>query len=201
MMGKKSLDGRNQMAIISLDDLVPQDHLLRKIDRVIDFTFIYELVKDLYSDVGKESIDPIVLFKICFIQYLFGIRSMRRTIEEIETNMAYRWFLGYQFNETIPHFSTFGKNYSRRFEGTKVFESIFNKILFQAVECGFVEPGIMFIDGTHVKASANKNKREKILVKEATRSYHSELENEINEERKKHGQKPLKKKKTSRSER
>lgn len=167
------------------------DHLVRKIDVAIDFEYIYDLVSDLYSPTGKPSIDPVVLIKICLVQYLFGIRSMRKPIEEIQINMAYRWFLGYDMTEAIPHFSTFGKNYSRRFEGTKVFETIFNRILMQGVEEGFVDPTVVFIDGTHVKANANKNKRVKVVVKEQTRSYRAELEEEINEERKAHGQKPL----------
>lgn len=194
MMSRKNLEGRNQMAFITLDDLVPSDHLVRKIDAAIDFEYIYDLVRDLYSPTGKPSIDPVVLIKICLIQYIFGIRSMRKTIEEIQTNMAYRWFLGYDMTEAIPHFSTFGKNYARRFEGTKVFETIFNRILMQGVKEGFVDPTVVFIDGTHVKASANKNKRVKVVVKEQTRSYRAELEEEINAERKAHGQKPLKKK-------
>ncbi|BDP76082.1 hypothetical protein EfmAA242_03100 [Enterococcus faecium] len=73
-----------------------------------------------------------------FIQYLFGIRSMRQTIKEVDTNVAYRWFLGYSFEEKIPHFSTFGKNYVRRFRETTVFEDIFAYILEQAVKAGFV---------------------------------------------------------------
>lgn len=82
--------------MLSLDQLVPKDYLVRKIDAAIDFTFIYELVEDLYSeDKGRLSIDPVMLFKIAFTQYLFGIRSMRQTIKEIETNVAYRWFLGF----------------------------------------------------------------------------------------------------------
>lgn len=194
MMSKKSLDGRNQMVMMTLDSLVPSDHLLRKIDETISFDFIYELVEDLYSETGAPSIDPVVLIKICMIQYLFGIRSMRKTIEEIQTNVAYRWFLGYGIDEDIPHFSTFGKNYQRRFEGTKLFEQIFNKILMMAVQAGFVDPTRVFIDGTHVKADANKNKRVKVVVKNETRSYKADLEKEINKERKKHGQKPLKKK-------
>lgn len=61
----------------------------------MDFSFIYGLVEDLYKAYGRESIDPVVLVKIVFIQYIFGIPSMRKTIEEIEVNFAYRWFLGY----------------------------------------------------------------------------------------------------------
>ena len=82
-----------QVEMVSIDQLVPADHLLRKIDEYIDFSFIYELVEEKYSpDNGRPSIDPVTLIKIPIIQYLFGIRSMRQTIKEIEVNMAYRWF-------------------------------------------------------------------------------------------------------------
>jgi transposase len=85
-------------------------------------------VKDVYSEVGSPSIDPVILIKLIFIQYTFGIRSMRQTIAEVETNMVYRWFLGYGFNDKVPHFSTFGKNYERRFKDTDLFEQIFYRI-------------------------------------------------------------------------
>ncbi len=117
---QKELTGRNQMAMITLDDSAPQKHLVRKTDASINFNFICNLVSELYSKLGKPSIDTVVLIKICMIQYLFGIRSMRKTTEEIQTNTAYRWFIGYDFTEPIPHFSTFCKNYVRRFEGTKL---------------------------------------------------------------------------------
>lgn len=196
MLRKQDMTHRDQVEIISLEQLVPSDHLVRKIDQVINFEFIYDKVSKLYSeDAGRPSLDPVVLFKIAFIQYLFGIRSMRQTIKEIETNIAYRWFLGFGLSDEIPHFTTFGKNYARRFEGTKVFEHVFNEILKQAIESGYVRPEEVFIDGTHVKASANKNKRMKVLIKEEGRLYSSLLEEEINSQRETEGLKPLKKKK------
>lgn len=196
MLRKQDMNHRGQVEIISLEQLVPKDHLVRKIDQVIKFDFIYDKVSELYSDdIGRPSLDPVVLFKIAFIQYLFGIRSMRQTIKEIETNVAYRWFLGFGLSDEIPHFTTFGKNYARRFEGTKVFEHVFNEILKQAIESGCVRPEEVFIDGTHVKASANKNKRMKVLIKEEGRLYSSLLEEEINVLRESEGMKPLKKKK------
>ena len=92
-----------------MDDLVPQDHLLRLIDQAIDWSFIYDLVIDKYSaDNGCPSMDPVMLIKIPFIQYLYGIRSMRQTVKEIEVNVAYRWFLGLEMMDKVPHFSTFG---------------------------------------------------------------------------------------------
>jgi len=157
MLQKSQAEGRYQISVVSLDELVPQDHLVRKIENAINFSFIYDLVEDLYSpDNGRPSVDPVVLIKMVFIQYLFGIRSMRQTIKEIETNVAYRWFLGYDFTQPIPHFTTFGKNYVRRFQGTDLFEKIFTRILEEACHHGFVNSSVLYIDSTHVKASANE---------------------------------------------
>lgn len=126
MMTRRTTDSRNCFEIVSIEDLVPKDHLVRKVDKVLDFDFIYPLVESMYSSQGRPSIDPVILSKMVFIQYLFGIRSMRQTIKEIETNMAYRWFLGLEISEKVPHFSTFGKNYVRRFKDTNVFYQIFS---------------------------------------------------------------------------
>ena len=90
---------RNEEQYITIDSLVPKNHLVRKIENAINFEFIYDEVKDLYSPLGAPSIDPVVLIKIVLIQYLFGIRSMRQTIKDIEVNVAYRWFLGYSLTE------------------------------------------------------------------------------------------------------
>ena len=130
---------RNEEQYITIDSLVPKNHLVRKIENAINFEFIYDEVKDLYSPLGAPSIDPVVLIKIVLIQYLFGIPSMRQTIKDIEVNVAYRWFLGYSLTEKIPHFSTFNKNYERRFKDTDLFEVIFKKILAQATLNGFID--------------------------------------------------------------
>ncbi len=114
MMTKNQINEREQLEMLTIDQLVPEDHLVRKLEATIDFPFIYPLVKNFYSAYGRSSIDPVVLFKMTFIQYVFGIRSMRQTIKEIEMNMAYRWFLGFGFHTEVPHFSTFDKNYVRR---------------------------------------------------------------------------------------
>lgn len=196
MMGIKNNNERNQITLISLEDLVPKEHLVRKIDNAMDFSFIYEIVKDLYKPNGRESIDPVVLIKIIFIQYIFGISSMRKTIAEIEVNFAYRWFLGYGINEKIPHFSTFGKNYVRRFKNTDVFEKIFKEILKEAYSCGFIKDEEIFIDATHIKASANNHKYKDVQIEKAIRVYEDKLQKEIDEDREKSGKKPLTKNKS-----
>ncbi|SFU59025.1 Transposase domain, partial [Clostridium sp. DSM 8431] len=79
MMGVKKKADRNQIELLSIDDLVPKNHLVRKLDAAINLDFIYDEVRDLYKPYGRESIDPVVLIKIVMIQYIFGIRSMRQT--------------------------------------------------------------------------------------------------------------------------
>ena len=191
-----SCDKKTQIQMISLDQLVPEDHILRKIDRYIDFSFIYDLVEEKYStETGRPSIDPVVLIKIAIIQFMFGIKSMRQTIKEIEVNVAYRWFLGLGFNDKVPHFSTFGKNYKRRFEGTDLFEQIFMEILMQCMKCDVINTDTIFVDATHVKAAANRKKSKKILVaKKSARFYDEQLKEEINADRIAHGKAPLKEK-------
>ncbi len=182
MLTRNQKNNRNELFIMDMEKVIPNNHLVRKVDKAINFDFIYDIVEDLYADeIGRPSIDPVVLFKIVFIQYLFNIRSMRRTIEEIEVNVAYRWFLGFDFNDDIPHFSTFGKNYVRRFEGTSVFEEIFNTILYQAMKLKLVKKDNIFVDSTHIKAYANKRHVNDILINDSTHRYVKQLQAEINE--------------------
>lgn len=194
MMGTKDKIDRFQIEITSLDDLVPQNHLVRKLEAAIDLSFIYEEVRDLYKPYGRESIDPVVLIKIAMIQYVFGIRSMRQTIKDIEVNFAYRWYLGYGMQESIPHFSTFGKSYSRRFKDTDLFETIFYRILEEVNKYGFIDDENIFIDGTHIKASANSHKYKNEVALQSVRCYEEALPEEITKDREAHGRKPLKEK-------
>ena len=174
----------------TMEDIVPEDSIFRKIDKYIDFTFIYDEVKDLYCSYnGRPSIDPVVLFKIVFIQALDGIKSMRQTCKKIKVDAEYRWFLKIPFGKETPHFSTFSKNYERRFKGTEVFENIFIEIIRQAKEYGMLNDEF-FMDSTHRKANANKNKYEDVVI-EQVKKRKKYLEKEINEERKRIGKKPF----------
>lgn len=184
---------RDQIQMFCMEDLIPEDHLLRLIDKAIDWNFIYDLVEDKYChDNGRPSMDPVMLIKIPFIQYLYGIRSMRQTIKEIEVNVAYRWFLGLDMLDKVPHFSTFGKNYSRRFKDTDLFEQIFSHILEECYKFRLVDPTEVFVDATHVKARANGHKMRKRIAKQEALFYEDMLKKEINEDRAAHGKKPLK---------
>ncbi|MCL2796696.1 MAG: IS1182 family transposase [Firmicutes bacterium] len=192
MLSVKEKESRKQIRYVCIEDLVPQNHLLRKVENAIDFGFVRAEVKDLYSvDKGRPSIDPVTLVKLCVINYMFGYNSMRRTIRECEVNVAYRWFIGYDLTETIPHFTTFGKNYKRRFEGTDIFERVFIRVLAMAIENGLVDKSTVYIDGTHIKANANTHKNYKKLVENEARSYDAQLRKEINEDREEYGKKPF----------
>lgn len=195
MMTQNPDKKREQVVMMCMDDMVPEDHLLRLIDKAIDWNFIYDLVEDKYSpDQGRPSLDPVMLIKIPFIQYLYGIRSMRQTIKDIEVNVAYRWFLGLDMLDSVPHFTTFGKNYTRRFKDTDLFEQIFQKILEECYKYNFVDPSEVFVDATHVKAHANNKKMMRQKAKEEARFYEDQLFEEINADREAHEKKPLKEK-------
>ena len=192
MMTRDADKKREQVQMFCMDDLVPRDHQLRIIDRAIDWRFIYDLVEDKYSpDFGRPSMDPVMLIKIPFIQYLYGIKSMRQTIKEIEVNAAYRWFLGLEFQDQVPHFSTFGKNYTRRFKDTDLFEQIFSHILQECYKFKLIDPKEVFVDSTHVKAHANGKKMQKRIAEKETLFYEELLLKEINADRESHGKKPF----------
>ena len=193
MMTREAAKSREQIQFVSLDDLVPKDHLVRKLEAAIDWRFIYDLVEETYSqDNGRPSLDPVTLIKLPILQYMFGIRSMRQTVREVEVNTAYRWFLGLDLQDPVPHFSTFGKNYTRRFKDTDLFEQIFQRILAECFDAGLVEPSVVFVDSTHVKARANSHKYHGELAKEQALWYGKELAEEIEKDRAAHGKKPLK---------
>ena len=187
-------NNKNDNIILNtIEELVPQDHDVRMLESCIDWNFIYPLVENLYSDVGRPSIDPVVLFKMIFINIIFGIGSMRKTCREIQVNLAYRWFLGISMDEKVPNYSTWSQNYIRRYSDSEVFEKIFDHILKQAISYGFVDMDTVYGDSTHQKANANKNKYTDEEVEIMKKVYENDLLEEINKDREEHGKKPIKK--------
>jgi transposase len=184
-------DARKDLVITDIDALVPQDHLLRKIEKVMDYEWLYERLSPYYChDNGRPGTDPIVLIKMVMIQHLFGIPSLRQTYREIRVNLAYRWYLGYGLLDEIPHFATVSYAFCKRFP-PELSEEIFDHILNKALNNRMVDPSMIFIDGTHIKASANKKKFQKQLVAQTAKIYAEQLHEEVNEERIKLGKKPI----------
>lgn len=179
-----------QYEFVCLDELVPEDHLLRVIQKHVDFSFIREKVRQYYcEDNGRPAIDPVVLFKMIFIGYLYGIRSERQLEKEIQTNIAYRWFLGLSLTDRVPDHTTISWNRRTRFKNTNVFQEIFDEIVRLAIQHRMVGGRVLISDSTHLKANANKRKFKKHVIEKSSRAYLSDLEAAINEDREAHGKK------------
>ena len=176
-------DGRAEVVMVDMEALVPKEHLLRKIEKVMDYEWLYERLSPYYChDNGRPGTDPVVLIKMVLIQHLFGIPSLRQTYQRIQDTLSYRWFLGYGLLDEIPHFATVSYAFCKRFPDeltTEIFEHILNKALNNRM----VDPSTIFIDGTHIKASANKKKFQKEQVAKAAKVYSGQLRKEVNEER------------------
>lgn len=194
-MLKKPAPQQTVLEMVTLDSLVPQDHLLRRIDAVIDFSFIHDRVAGLYcADNGRPPLDPTVMFKALFIGYLYGIRSERQLVREIEVNVAYRWFLQLKLTDGVFDASTLSQNRRRRFADTSVAQDIFDHIVEQAIGHGLVDGTVLYTDSTHLKANANKGKYDLAMVSKSRADYWADLDRAIEVERALHGQKPLKEK-------
>ena len=142
-----------------LEDQIPETHLLRLIDKHISFEFVRQQLKDSYSDTGRPSIDPELLLRMLLIGYLYGISSERKLVEELRMHLAWRWFTGLGFDQEIPHHSTFSKNRHGRFQESKLFEELFERIVQQCVEVGLVQGRELSVDGSFVEANAAKESR------------------------------------------
>lgn len=183
---------QHELEMVTLEELVPQDHLLRLIDRHIEFDFIREHTAHLYSaNNGRPALDPVVLFKMLFIGYLFGIRSERQLEREIQVNVAYRWFLGLRLTDKVPDASTLSQNRRRRFAGTDIEQTIFDGIVEQAIKHGLIGGRVFYSDSTHLKASANKGRFNVHQVEQKPMHYLAELDAAVDDDRDAHGKKAL----------
>jgi len=183
---------QHRLEMVTLEELVPPDHLLRLIDRHIPFDFIRDATRHLYcADNGRPAVDPVQLFKMLFIGYLFGIRSERQLVREIQVNVAYRWFLGLSFTDRVIDASTFSQNRRRRFAGSDIEQTIFDRIVETAIEHGLIGGRVFYSDSTHLKASANKNRHDVHRVEQTPAAYLAELESAIEADRADHGKPPL----------
>jgi transposase len=193
-MLKENREQQAEIEFVMIDNLVPQNHLLRKIKKHIDFSFINDLCREYYcKDNGRPAVEPETLFKMLFIGYLYGIRSERRLMEEIEVNIAYRWFLDLKITDKIPDASVIWQNRRRRFKNTDIPQQIFDNIVRQAMDKGLVDGSILYSDSTHLKADANKNKFTNVTITMRPKDYVRTLDNAIAKDRIAHKKRELKK--------
>ena len=152
MMGQKATQPKLYYDF-SLDHAVPTNHLVRKIEGCVDFSFVRDLARRFYSRTGQPSVDPVVLFKLSLLGYLFNITSERRLCEEAGLNLAWRWFLGYELDEPIPDHSVLSK--ARRRFGRSVYEGFFRRVVQLCEARGLVQGDVLFIDSTLTEANAS----------------------------------------------
>jgi len=168
-----------------LEDQVPEDHLLRLIDRHVNFDFVRAKLKDRYSDTGRPSIDPELLLRMLLVGYLYGVTSERKLVEELRMHLAWRWFTRLGFDQEIPHHSTFSKNRHGRFQESNLFQELFEEIVTRCVQAGLVKGEHMSVDGSFVQANADHHSRvpreqlaEVAKVNRTVREYLKEVEDQ-----------------------
>ncbi|MGO9978864.1 MAG: transposase [Candidatus Sulfotelmatobacter sp.] len=168
-----------------LEDQVPENHLLRLIDRYVSFDFVRAKLKTSYSDTGRPSIDPELLLRMLLVGYLYGVTSERKLVDELRMHLAWRWFTGLGFDQEIPHHSTFSKNRHGRFQESNLFQEIFEEIVGRCVAVGLVKGEHMSVDGSFIPANADHHSRvapeqlaEIAKVNHTVREYLVELERE-----------------------
>jgi transposase len=154
MLGHKAREFKQHQSI-SLEELVPDDNFYRQVEQTLDLRFVRELVAELYSNIGRASIDPVVFFKLQLIAFFEGIRSERQLMETVNLNLAHRWFIGYDLDEPIPDHSSLSK-IRERF-GLEVFQLFFERIVELCIEAGLVWGEELYFDSTKVQANANVN--------------------------------------------
>ncbi len=182
MMGQQS-QKESLLYYFRLEDQIPGTHLLRLIDRSVDFSFVRDRLTRFYSLTGRPSIDPEVLLRLLLVGYLYGITSERRLLDEVRMHLAYRWFTRLGFDQALPDHSTFSKNRHGRFRRSGVFRAVFEEIVRRCVAVGLVEGRHLRVDGTVVQANASPHRRmspaqlaEVAHVSHTVREYLAELE-------------------------
>jgi transposase len=156
MMGPKQEAQAALFYEFSLEDHIPQDHLLRSIDRFVDLSSIRPHLADFYSHTGRPSIDPELLIRMLLVGYCFGIRSERRLCEEVHLNLAYRWFCRLDLTDRIPDHSTFSKNRHGRFRESDLLRHVFEMTVARCMQEGLVGGQGFAVDASLISADVQK---------------------------------------------
>src|SRR5215469_9946602 len=151
MMGRKARCF-TPVPSVSLDALVPRDHFYRHLDRVLDLSFVCDLVRDCYAAGGRPSVDPVVFFRLQLVMFFEGIRSERLLMRTVADRLSVRWFLGYNLDEPLPDHSSLTSIRTRY--GLSVFRRFFEAIVEQCQHAGLVWGRELYFDATHVLADA-----------------------------------------------
>lgn len=139
-----------------LDDRIPSDHLLRHLDSVLNLNWLRTKLAPFYSHTGRPSIDPELMIRMLLVGYCYSIRSERRLCQEVELNLAYRWFCRLGLEDAVPDHSTFSVNRHGRFRDSDVLRSVFEDVVRRCMEAGLVNGEGFAVDASVIEADASR---------------------------------------------
>ena len=160
MMGRQTADQARLFYEFHLDDRVPRNHLLRRINVFVTVALaeLHRELADHYSHMGRPSIDPELLIRMLLVGYCYGIRSERRLCEEVEDRLAFRWFCRLDIDDRVPDHSTFSKNRHGRFRDSDVLRHVFERVVLTCIAAGLVGGEGFAVDASLIEADANKGR-------------------------------------------
>ena len=156
MMGRLEGGSEKLFYEFSLEEMVPQNHLLRKIDRFLNFDDLRAYLKPFYSHTGRPSIDPELMSRMLIVGYCFGIRSERQLCDEVHLNLAYRWFCQLGIEDVVPNHSTFSKARHGRFRESDLFRKLFEQVVLRCMSEGLVKGEGFAVDASLIRADASE---------------------------------------------
>jgi transposase len=158
MMGRLNHDQGQLFYSFCLEEVVPDDHLVRSIAAVLDLSWVHAELAPHYADIGRPSIDPVLMIRMLIIGYVFAIRSERLLCREVKVNMAYRWFCGLSIEDKIPDHSAFSRARNERFRESDIFRRIFERVVEACIAAGLVGGEGFAVDASLIVADANKQR-------------------------------------------
>jgi transposase len=158
MMGRRNQSQGQLFYEFRLDDAVPDDHLVRKISALLDLSWVYAELAPYYSEIGRPSIDPVLMIRMLIIGYVFAIRSERQICREVQVNLAYRWFCELGLEDAIPDHSAFSRARNERFRESEVFRRVFERVVGACIEAGLVGGEGFAVDASLIEADANRQR-------------------------------------------
>jgi transposase len=158
MMGRLKHEQAQLFYEFALDEVVPDDHLVRGIAAVLDLSWVRAELASYYSSLGRPSIDPVLMIRMLIIGYVFAIRSERLLCREVRVNLAYRWFCGLSIEERIPDHSAFSRARNERFRDSDIFRRVFERVVAACIAAGLVGGDGFAVDASLIVADANKQR-------------------------------------------
>ena len=158
MMGRQTRGQERLFYEFSLDDVVPQDHLVRRIDAVLDTSWVHRELAPFYSTLGRPSVDPELMIRMLIVGYVFAIRSEREICRDVQVNLAYRWFCGLGLEDSVPNHSVFSRARSERFRDSDLLRTLFEHVVMSCIDAGLVGGHSFAVDASLIQADANKQR-------------------------------------------